>query len=71
MADLAKLPDPDTRERSVTIKTSGAPYPAYKLSEKRLLALAIAKCNPKTKMLKIGLCVWIQRPALLLVGPSA
>ncbi|HGO6081587.1 TPA: replication initiation protein [Burkholderia cenocepacia] len=53
MADLAKLPDPDTRERSVTIKNELVRrIQRMKLSEKRLLALAIAKCNPKTKMLK-------------------
>ncbi|WP_175896645.1 replication initiation protein [Burkholderia cepacia] len=53
MADLAKLPDFDTRERSVTIKNELVRrIQRMKLSEKRLLALAIAKCNPKTKILK-------------------
>lgn len=53
MAELAELPDPTTRERSVTIKNELVRrIQRMKLSEKRLLALAIAKCNPKAKILK-------------------
>ncbi|MBR8029919.1 replication initiation protein [Burkholderia cenocepacia] len=53
MGDLAELHDPATRERSVTIKNELVRrIQRMKLSEKRLLALAIAKCNPKAKILK-------------------
>jgi plasmid replication initiation protein len=53
MSDVATLPDSATRERSVTIKNELVRrIQRMKLSEKRLLALAIAKCNPKAKILK-------------------
>src|ERR1700712_2083766 len=53
MSDLVEQHDPTTRERSVTIKNELVRrIQRMKLSEKRLLALAIAKCNPKVKMLK-------------------
>ena len=53
MGDLAELQDPATRELSVTIKNELVRrIQRMKLSEKRLLALAIAKCNPKAKILK-------------------
>ncbi|MFL9903322.1 replication initiation protein [Paraburkholderia fungorum] len=53
MSDLVEQRDPTTRERSVTIKNELVRrIQRMKLSEKRLLALAIAKCNPKVKMLK-------------------
>ncbi|WP_109482519.1 replication initiation protein [Paraburkholderia sp. C35] len=53
MGDLVAAADPTTRELSVTIKNELVRrIQRMKLSEKRLLALAIAKCNPKAKMLK-------------------
>ncbi|WP_321874635.1 replication initiation protein [Burkholderia ubonensis] len=53
MSDLAELQDSPARERSVTIKNELVRrIQIMKLSEKRLLALAIAKCNPKLKILK-------------------
>lgn len=53
MADLLDPRDPVTHERSVTIKNELVRrIQRMKLSEKRLLALAIAKCNPKAKILK-------------------
>lgn len=51
MGELAKLPE--SRELSVTIKNELVRrIQRMKLSEKRLLALAIAKCNPQSKILK-------------------
>ena len=51
MGELAKLSE--SRELSVTIKNELVRrIQRMKLSEKRLLALAIAKCNPKPKILK-------------------
>jgi plasmid replication initiation protein len=53
MGDLAALPDPATRERSITIKNELVRrFQRMKVSEKRLLALAISKCNPKPLILK-------------------
>lgn len=53
MGDLVEQRDSTTPERSVTIKNELVRrIQRMKLSEKRLLALAIAKCNPKNKMLK-------------------
>jgi len=53
MGELAELQDPAARERSVTFKNELVRrIQRMKLSEKRLLALAIAKCNPKAKILK-------------------
>jgi len=51
MTDLVEQPKPP-RDQSVTIKNELVRrIQKMKLSEKRLLALAIAKCNPKPKML--------------------
>ncbi|MBN3780497.1 replication initiation protein [Burkholderia sp. Ac-20345] len=53
MSELAELQDSSARDRSVTIKNELVRrIQIMKLSEKRLLALAIAKCNPKLKILK-------------------
>ncbi|KVR13141.1 hypothetical protein BGV71_32170 [Burkholderia ubonensis] len=53
MSDLVEQQDSATHERSVTIKNELVRrIQRMKLSEKRLLALAIAKCNPKLKILK-------------------
>jgi plasmid replication initiation protein len=53
MDDLVELHDSASRELSVTIKNELVRrIQRMKVSEKRLLALAIAKCNPKAKILK-------------------
>lgn len=53
MSELIEQQSPVAREKSVTIKNELVRrIQRMKLSEKRLLALAIAKCNPKLKMLK-------------------
>ncbi|WP_434717185.1 replication initiation protein (plasmid) [Paraburkholderia sp. A2RO-4L] len=53
MGDIVELQDRAKRELSVTIKNELVRrIQRMKLSEKRLLALAIAKCNPKAKILK-------------------
>lgn len=53
MSELVELPESESRELSVTVKNELVRrIQRMKVSEKRLLALAIAKCNPKLKILK-------------------
>ncbi|MBN3733182.1 replication initiation protein [Burkholderia sp. Tr-20390] len=49
--ELAEIERPESYERSVTVRNELVRrIQRMKLSEKRLLALAIAKCNPKPKI---------------------